>query len=74
MLAGVYAATRNFCRVWIRRMVCNGSRREELNVSKCFLLYAHNRKSAPISITSGQGPYQTSATLQDGGCDLAACS
>jgi hypothetical protein len=28
-------------------------RREELNVSKSFPLYPHNRKSAPISNTSG---------------------
>jgi len=33
--------------------VGSASRREELNVSKSFPLYPHNRKLAPISNTSG---------------------
>src|SRR5215471_13622822 len=36
-----------------------GSRSEELEVSKCFPLYPHKRKSAPISNTSGLGHNRT---------------
>src|SRR5215472_18773389 len=45
--------------------VGNGSRREELEVSKSFPLHPHKRKSAPISNTSGWGHNRTHAMQQN---------